>query len=149
MMAMAAGSGMTMPSLTAGILTSVPRDKAGVGSAVNDTTREVGGAVGIAIVGSVVTSIYRSNIATTLHKLAAFGPQGALAAAQARKSIGRTPRVAAVLRTQAGNAVADKFLVDVRHAFVAGLHTGMRVGAALVFVAAIVIVTRYPTTTEA
>jgi len=58
---MAADVGCAMPSSTTSIMTSLPMNKAGVGSAVNDTTREVGGALGIAVVGSVLASVYRSN----------------------------------------------------------------------------------------
>ena len=57
----AAGVGAAMPSLSSGIVQSVPMNKAGVGSAVNDTTREVGGAIGIAALGSIVNSIYRRS----------------------------------------------------------------------------------------
>ena len=63
---MAAGVGLAMPSLSTGILQSVPMNKAGVGSAVNDTTRELGGAIGIAVVGTIVNSIYRSKLDTVL-----------------------------------------------------------------------------------
>jgi EmrB/QacA subfamily drug resistance transporter len=66
---MGAGVAMTTPSLSTGILQSVPMNKAGVGSAVNDTTREVGGAIGIAVVGSIVTSVYRSHVANALKVL--------------------------------------------------------------------------------
>ena len=41
---------------------SLPRAKAGVGSAVNDTTRQVGGALGVAIIGSVMSSVYQGRI---------------------------------------------------------------------------------------
>lgn len=43
-------------------MSSVPQSKAGVGSAVNDTTREVGGAFGIAVLGSILNSVYRGSI---------------------------------------------------------------------------------------
>ena len=45
---------------------SLPPEKAGVGSAVNDTTRELGGTLGVAVVGSVFTSIYASKLAHAL-----------------------------------------------------------------------------------
>ena len=56
------GAGMIMTVLTDSIMASVPVDDAGVGSAMNDTSRELGFALGIAIVGSVVTGIYRSRV---------------------------------------------------------------------------------------
>jgi EmrB/QacA subfamily drug resistance transporter len=58
-----AGTGMAwlMPPASQLIVGSLPLAKAGVGSAVNDVTREVGGALGIAVAGSIVSSVYRSN----------------------------------------------------------------------------------------
>src|SRR5438093_13539656 len=81
----AAGMGMVTAPSTGAIIASLPLNKAGVGSAVNDTTRELGGALGVAVIGSVLASIYRNGLP------ASSGP--------ARQSLG-----AAV---QAGGAVAD------------------------------------------
>ena len=61
-MVMAAGMGMTMAPATESVMGSLPREKAGVGSAINDTTRQVGGALGVAIIGSVVSSVYATQI---------------------------------------------------------------------------------------
>jgi len=55
------GIALIMPPASQHIVGSLPLAKSGVGSAVNDVTREVGGALGIAVVGSVVTSVYRAN----------------------------------------------------------------------------------------
>ena len=52
-----------MAPATESVMGSLPREKAGVGSAVNDTTRQVGGALGVAIIGSVVASVYSAHIA--------------------------------------------------------------------------------------
>lgn len=62
MMLMASGMGLTMAPATSSVMNSLPREKAGVGSAMNDTTRMVGGALGLAISGSVFATIYRNNI---------------------------------------------------------------------------------------
>ena len=59
MVLMAIGMGLVMAPATESIMGSLPRAKAGVGSAVNDTTRQVGGALGVAVVGSVMTSVVR------------------------------------------------------------------------------------------
>ncbi len=56
------GMGSTAAVSTGRLMSSVPQSKAGVGSAVNDTTREVGGAFGIAVLGSILNSAYRSSI---------------------------------------------------------------------------------------
>ena len=53
------GMGFAMAPATDSIMGSLPPEKAGVGSAVNDTTREIGGALGVAILGSITASSYR------------------------------------------------------------------------------------------
>jgi len=58
----ATGMGMTTAPSTGAIMRSLPLHKAGVGSAVNDTTRELGGALGVAVMGSLVASQFRSSI---------------------------------------------------------------------------------------
>ena len=56
------GMGLAMAPATDSIMGSLPPEKAGVGSAMNDTTREIGGALGVAILGSVITGVYGSTI---------------------------------------------------------------------------------------
>jgi EmrB/QacA subfamily drug resistance transporter len=56
------GLAATAAPATGTLMSAVPLDKAGVGSAVNDTTREFGGALGIAVFGTIVGSAYRSNV---------------------------------------------------------------------------------------
>ena len=56
----ALGMGITTAPSTGAIMRSLPLHKAGVGSAVNDTTRELGGALGVAVLGSLVSSQFRS-----------------------------------------------------------------------------------------
>jgi Na+/melibiose symporter-like transporter len=57
------GIATAMSPATDSIMGSVPKDKAGIGSAMNDTTRQVGGALGVAILGSLTNAAYRSSIA--------------------------------------------------------------------------------------
>ena len=57
-----AGMALVMPPSTSAIISSLPLSKAGVGSAVNDVTREVGGAIGIAVLGSILNSFYASKL---------------------------------------------------------------------------------------
>lgn len=63
---LAAGMALTMTPLTTLIMSAVPLGKAGVGSATNDTTRELGGALGVAVLGSLVTSRYTESLAPAL-----------------------------------------------------------------------------------
>jgi EmrB/QacA subfamily drug resistance transporter len=63
---LAAGLAMVMPPATESIMGSLPPAKAGVGSAVNDTTREVGAALGVAVLGSVMSSTYRPRVSEAI-----------------------------------------------------------------------------------
>ena len=56
------GMGLTMAPSTTLVMDSIPQDKAGVGSATNDASREIGGAFGIAIAGSVLNEVYQSKV---------------------------------------------------------------------------------------
>lgn len=56
------GFGLGMPALTDNVMASVPVEDAGVGSAVNDVARELGSALGVAILGTLISGIYRSNV---------------------------------------------------------------------------------------
>lgn len=136
------GVGSAMPSLSSGIVQSVPMHKAGVGSAVNDTTREVGGAVGIAVIGSIVNSIYRSNAAS------AIGQFPAELQALARINIARALGVLDVLEQQAGAGAADNLRTQVWQAFVDGTHVALRISAAFVAVGAVVMYVRLPDSGE-
>ncbi len=60
------GFGLGMPSLTDSIMASVPVEDAGVGSAVNDVSRELGSALGVAVLGSFINALYRGNVADAL-----------------------------------------------------------------------------------
>jgi hypothetical protein len=104
-----AGMAITVAPATGEIMTSVPLSKAGVGSAVNDTTRELGGALGIALMGSIATTAYRSGIDLDGVRL----PAGSRAAAE--ESIGAADSIAATvpggqaLTAQAASAFTDAF----------------------------------------
>jgi EmrB/QacA subfamily drug resistance transporter len=71
-----AGVGLAMSPATAAITSSLPEEKQGVASALNDTVREMGGAVGIALIGSVLNASYRSSVEATTRALpeAVAGP---------------------------------------------------------------------------
>jgi fucose permease len=56
------GMGLAMTPATAAVTDGLPRDKQGVGSAINDLSRELGGALGIAVLGSLLQSTYRARL---------------------------------------------------------------------------------------
>jgi EmrB/QacA subfamily drug resistance transporter len=65
------GTGMAnvIPPATESVMSSLPREKAGVGSAVSNTVRQVGGALGVAVLGSLLSAIYRVQIADAVSGL--------------------------------------------------------------------------------
>jgi MFS transporter, DHA2 family, multidrug resistance protein len=67
-----AGIANVMPPSTSAIMASVPREKAGEGSAIGNTARQLGGALGVAILGSVLSSAYRAQITPQLDRIAAL-----------------------------------------------------------------------------
>ncbi len=96
--------------------------KAGAGSAVNDTTRELGGTLGVAVVGSVLASVYSAHVLRSLTNLGA----PAAAAAAAQKSVVAGLTTAAHLPPALQSAAAQA----ARQAFVDGLSAGSLVAAA-------------------
>ncbi|HEX2192359.1 MAG TPA: MFS transporter [Acidimicrobiales bacterium] len=104
-----AGMSLTAAPATGSIMSAVPHAKAGVGSAINDTTREVGGAIGIAVLGSISNAAYRS--AVDLGNLS-LPPPVAKAAGESVGAAGaladRVPQ-GAELVAAAGRAFTDSF----------------------------------------
>jgi hypothetical protein len=130
MMVMAAGMAFVMAPATESIMGSLPVDKAGVGSAVNDTTREVGGALGVAVLGSIASSGYSHSIG----KVIDGAPMPAAAADAVRESLGAALQVAARAGGQPGALLADA----ARTAFVEGMATTLVVGAVVALLGAVV-----------
>jgi EmrB/QacA subfamily drug resistance transporter len=102
MVLMAGGMAVTAAPATGAIMSAVPLAKAGVGSAVNDTTRELGGALGIAIFGTIVNSAYRANV-----DLGGLG-LSAGAADQAKESVGAAVGVAAQVGGDSGAGLTHR-----------------------------------------
>jgi EmrB/QacA subfamily drug resistance transporter len=96
----AACNGWIMAASTAAVMGAVPEEKSGVASAMNDVTRQVGGALGVAVMGSLVASLYGSRVADDTSTL----PAGA--AESAEESIGGAMSVAGGLDS-GGAALAD------------------------------------------
>jgi EmrB/QacA subfamily drug resistance transporter len=124
------GLALTMAPATESIMGSLPLAKAGVGSAVNDTTRQVGGALGVAVLGSVFNSIYTSSVTDGLS--ASSLPASAVAAA--KDSVGGALAVAASIGGAAGNEVAQV----ARSAFVDGLELASRAGALVTLIGVVI-----------
>ena len=130
-----AGVGLSMSPSTAAITASLPEEKQGVASALNDTVREMGGAVGIALIGSVLNSAYQANIepATSALPPAVAEP--------ANEGIGGALGVTAQMGAD-GTALLD----SARQAFVDGMVPALLLAAGLSLAAAIYTALRGPKT---
>ncbi|RZL72584.1 MAG: DHA2 family efflux MFS transporter permease subunit [Rhodococcus sp. (in: high G+C Gram-positive bacteria)] len=71
MVSMALGLAIVQGPATESIMASLPLDEAGAGSAVNDTTREIGGTLGVAVLGSIVASYYATTMSPLLERIPA------------------------------------------------------------------------------
>ena len=68
---MGAGMAHVMPPVTVAIMGALPREKAGAGSAINNTFRQVGGSLGVAVLGAVLSTVYRDGVGDNLAQLPA------------------------------------------------------------------------------
>jgi hypothetical protein len=136
MITMSAGMALATPSLTASIMSAVPLGKAGVGSAMNDVTRELGGALGVAVLGSLVASRYDSLISNVIAQL----PGSSHAAADA--SLSGALEVAGRLGGPEGARIAD----TARDAYTSGMNTATLVGAAVAVFGAVIVYRKLPST---
>jgi MFS transporter, DHA2 family, integral membrane protein len=122
-----AGMGITVAPATGGIMASVPLSRAGIGSAVNDTTRELGGALGIAVLGSIVSSAYRGSIDVKALPLPLQAPAGESMGAAAAVAERLGGAAGATLRADAGAAFTDAFNAAMGTAAVVAVIAGVAV----------------------
>ena len=126
---MGAGMGLVMAPASSTIMTTVPAHQAGAGSAINDTIREVGGALGVAIVGSLAAAAYRSRLAGVMvtHHVPAAVTHAATGSVAAADIVGR----------QIGGIPGGELVGAAHDAFVSSMSLGIRVAAAVALVSAI------------
>jgi EmrB/QacA subfamily drug resistance transporter len=125
------GFGVTTAPVTESIMGSLPPSRAGVGSAVNDTTRQTGGALGVAIVGSIFAARYHASIGPLL-----FIPASERSAA--RESIGTSLQVA----NRIGGTTGDHLVDVARHAYLQSMRVTYSI-AVLIIGLAMVVAYRY------
>jgi EmrB/QacA subfamily drug resistance transporter len=124
MVVLGTGMGLTSAPATEAIMGVVPKAKAGVGSAVNDATRLLGGTLGVAVIGSVYASLYASRLATTLP--AGLPP---VVTRAAHDSVGAALTVANGLAHNGHPALAAAIHNAASSAFFHGLHAADWVAA--------------------
>ena len=128
---LAAGLAMVMPPATESIMGSLPPAKAGVGSAVNDTTREIGAALGVAVLGSVMSSTYRPRVSEAISGL----PLPDEAAHAITDQIGAAMSIAAQLGGEPGRRLSDA----ASSGFADGMSIAFMIGAAALLVGAAIV----------
>lgn len=128
---LAVGLAMVMPPATESIMGSLPRAKAGVGSAVNDTVRQVGGSLGVAVLGSVFSSIYGPRVRDAL----ADTPLPADAVNTASEQIGAAVSMADRIGGEPGRGLFDA----ASRAFIDGMSIAFVLGAAALALGAIIV----------
>ena len=128
------GVALTMSPMTAAIMSAVPPRRAGAGSAMNDATRELGAALGVAVLGSVAASRYSSGLNSVA---ASLSPADAAAA---RTSLATALQTASRLPHDA----ATRLVSGADHAFVSGIHVAAMTGAVLAACAALIVLRFLP-----
>jgi MFS family permease len=124
------GMGLTMAPSTTLVMESIPEDKAGVGSATNDASREVGGALGIAIGGSVLNDVYQNSLDV---------PEGLESySTVATESFPAAMRIGGELLAQ-GNMVGAELITNARLAFIEGMVSSAMASAGVALIAAILV----------
>jgi len=130
MVLMGFGLGSAAAPATESILASLPREKAGVGSAVNDTTREVGGTLGVAVLGSIMASVYGGRILNAL--------SGTPLPAGLRAAAGDSLAAALQIAGGVGGAAGRGIALAAQDAFVQAFQIGSVVTGAVALVGAVI-----------
>jgi EmrB/QacA subfamily drug resistance transporter len=131
MVLLGGGLGLTTAPATEAIMGSLSADKAGVGSAVNDTTRELGGTLGVAIVGSAFASVYTGELVRE--------PALAALPADARAAMGSSMAAAQRVIAQLPPVRVPDIRQAVESAFLDGMRVGSLVSAGIAVAAAVVV----------
>ncbi len=126
---MSIGMGTVFGPATESVMGSLPPERAGVGSAINDTTRELGGALGVAVIGSAMSSVYGHQVVSALAGAALPGP--------AREAVQRSLAGGLGVARQIGGDLGAQIASVTREAFVSGMHRGVIIGSVAVLVGAI------------
>lgn len=127
---MGAGMGLVMAPASTVIMNALPVHQAGAGSAVNDTVREVGGALGVAVIGSLVSAGYRAHLhlAAVLPTHAAEAARSSIAAADivSRRAGAGGPAIASSAHSAFTTAMGHGFEVAAAAALLGALVTWLR-----------------------
>ncbi len=135
------GIGLTMSPSTNAVMNSLPPNRAGIGSAMNDTTRQLGGALGVAVLGALMNGIYRSGVS---HLTDIKGLSEAML-----ENIRSSIQGAHLAAHQLGGNLMDMIVHTSSQAFVEGMREAFFVGSIAMLIAAVVAVSILPGKQEA
>ena len=130
MVMLGVGAGLVMPASTASVMGSLPQEHTGVGGATNGTFIQTGGALGVAVIGSLLSNRFEHHVTTTLAPLRL--PAGL------EQAIGNSLGEALAIAGRIGGPAGEVIAGVARRAFVSGMDLGL-LTAALVCTAAAVI----------
>ncbi|WP_354698000.1 Antiseptic resistance protein [Paraconexibacter sp. AEG42_29] len=130
------GIGLVSSPATEAIMGVVPAAKAGIGSAVNDATRELGGTLGVAVIGSVALSLYRDHLTS-----ARIPPE---TAAAARESIGGALEAARRVAESGQADAALKLTTVAKDGYLDGMAAGCLVAAGVALLGALLTIAFLP-----
>lgn len=127
MVVMASGMATAMTPTTDLLMSAVPRSRAGMGSAMNDTTRELGGVLGIAILGSLLASQYSHKIAPAVASLP-----------DATKEIAEKSLAGALAIAQQSGPAGEQIATAAKDTFIGGLGFSLTISAVIVALAGVI-----------
>ncbi|MFD0365061.1 MFS transporter [Nocardia sp. GCM10030253] len=138
MVSMALGLAIVQGPATESIMSSLPLDEAGAGSAVNDTTREIGGTLGVAVLGSIVASYYTTRVSPLIDRV----PAGMMDANE-RSLVKASPLSVLEMRKRElapfFEAQRENLITAMKTAALQGSHAASLVAASAVVVCAVIV----------
>jgi hypothetical protein len=143
MVLLALGFSLVNAPSTASLMSTLRPDQVGAGSAVNETTRELAGAMGVAVVGSVFSSLFAPGVRAVLARYVGHGLTSAqlhVAASSTSAALLTVSHFPRVLRPNLEASVAN--------AFMQGLHRGCFVAGAAAAIAAVLVLSYLPSRNE-
>jgi EmrB/QacA subfamily drug resistance transporter len=136
MILLGVGAGLVIPSATGAVMGSLPEEHTGVGAATNGTFLQVGGALGVAVVGSLLSTRYDDRLSAALRPYA-------VPPAVREKVLGSLGGALGVAQ-HLGGATGDALAHMARSAFVSGMDLGMATGAVVAGCGALLVLLAFP-----
>jgi EmrB/QacA subfamily drug resistance transporter len=136
---LAVGLGTAFSPATTTVMNSIPSAKAGIGSAMNDTTRQLGGALGVAVLGTIATNTYLNGIAPLRESLASISPE-------ATQIVSNSIQAAHLLARDGAlpQALRETIISTTNHAFVNGMNNAMLISSVTMLLAFVLVIVVLP-----